>query len=229
MNNPTQKYNFKIEINQFGFKTPTQDFYDVDEIILIDEFEKISQIMKQMDKSEYSMIELGCNQCFYSIFFISLIGKEKTKLILVEPYEPFLERGFRNLEINNLQLEIVNKCVGRKNWIGHSPNYKFDVDLISLQELIEDHDVVDVLHCDIDGSEIEMLEQNKEVFFDYRFRVIYLLTHAIGSEMSTHEKAKGFFDQTEYELIYECNKPIVGSDSLLIYSIDRKLIELYKK
>ena len=228
-NNPTQKYGFKIEVDQFGYKYPTQDFYDVSEIILIEKFEKISQIIKSIEKKEYCMIELGCNQCFYSIFFLSMIGREKTKLIMVEPYQPFLERGFRNLDINNIDLEIINRCVGRKKWIGHSPNYEFDVDLISIQELIEKHEIVDIFHCDIDGSEVEMLEQNKEVFFDYRFRVIFLLTHDIGKETSTHEKVKYFFNQTEYELIYECDEDIIGSDTLLIYSIDKKITELYKK
>ena len=133
------------------------------------------------------------------------------------------------ININNIDLEIINRCVGRKKWIGHSPNYEFDVDLISIQELIEKHEIVDVFHCDIDGSEVEMLEQNKEVFFDYRFRVIFLLTHDIGLETSTHEKVKYFFNQTEYELIYECDEDIIGSDTLLIYSIDKKITELYKK
>ena len=27
MINPTQKYGFKIEVDQFGYKYPTQDFY----------------------------------------------------------------------------------------------------------------------------------------------------------------------------------------------------------
>ena len=179
MINPTQKYGFKIEVDQFGYKYPTQDFYDVSEIILIEKFEKISQIIKSIEKKEYCMIELGCNQCFYSIFFLSMIGREKTKLIMVEPYdvsEIILIEKFEKISQINIDLEIINRCVGRKKWIGHSPNYEFDVDLISIQELIEKHEIVDVFHCDIDGSEVEMLEQNKEVFFDYRFRVIFLLT-----------------------------------------------------
>ena len=50
MINPTQKYGFKIEVDQFGSKYPTQDFYDVSEIILIEKFEKISQIIKSIEK-----------------------------------------------------------------------------------------------------------------------------------------------------------------------------------
>ena len=42
------------------------------------------------------------------------------------------------------------------------------------------------------------------------------------------QKVKYFFNQTEYELIYECDEGIIGSDTLLIYSIDKKITELYK-
>lgn len=222
MNNPTKKYNFKIEIDQFGNSFQNQDFYDKSEEILIQKFEKVAEIIKSYNQNQYSMVELGCNQCFYSIFFHSIIGKDNTKIILVEPYKPFLQRGLRNLSINNLDIEIVNKCVGKKKWIGQSPDYEFDVDLISLKELIEDSDI-DFLHCDIDGSEIEMLHENRDVFLSSRFKVIFILTHDVDSDVSTHQNTKDFFSFTDYRLIYECDKPIIGSDSLLIYTVDDKI------
>jgi hypothetical protein len=236
--NPTQKYNFKFEVDQFGFNHLDKDFFDRDEIILIEKFEKLCQIIKIYDQKKYKMIELGCNQCFYSLFFKFILGINNTNTVLVEPYKPFLERGKRNFHINGLDCEIINKCVGRKKWLGtSSPDYEFDVELTTLNELMCG-DTFDILHSDIDGNELYMLLENKDIFQEKKIKNIFLLTHG-GSvhfnEMlendrpdTTHYKCKEFFTNTEYKLIYECEEWEVGGDSLLIYSIDENVISSFQ-
>ena len=72
-----------------------------------------------------------------------------------------------------------------------------------------------------------MLHENYHVFLENKFKVIFILTHNIEKSKSTHQDVISFFLKTNYKLIFECEHPIVGSDSLLIYTTDKNLIMLY--
>ena len=96
----TDKYGFIVKYNQFG-REVDKNYFDKDEIILINNFENIVLELKNKNLDAYSMIELGSNQAYYSLLFKSILKNKNVKSIMVEPYEPYLVRGIEHFEINN--------------------------------------------------------------------------------------------------------------------------------
>jgi len=206
----TTKYKFKVSLDQFGNKV-AEDWYDYDEIILINEFEQVC--LKLPKKEHYMMIELGANQAYYSLLFKSILGRDKTTSIMVEPYEPYVYRAKHEFDLNGFDGIYVDKGIGERCQIhGHS----FNKLTTSIDELINQYNIknLDVLQCDIDGAEFLMLEgahnslQNKII--DY----IFVATHY---GVDKHEEFKNKMNQYEYKLIYDEPKKLIGGDSLLIY------------
>ena len=106
----TQKYGFKVKYNQFG-SLVDEHYFDEKEIFLIEKFEKIVLELKENKSESYSMIELGSNQAYYSLLFKSILIDEKVKSIMVEPYEPYFERGVEHFELNNYPGIFINKSI----------------------------------------------------------------------------------------------------------------------
>lgn len=160
----TQKYNFKVEVNQFGRKVD-QYFQDNDEILLIEEFEKGILNLKKQNQSFYSMIELGSNQAYYSCMFKAMLRDFDTQCIMVEKQKPYMERGINHFKLNGFDGEFLLKEIGKDS---------------SVDELIEKYNLssLDVLHCDLDENEVIMLEGAVNSLKNKVIKSIFLLTHS---------------------------------------------------
>jgi hypothetical protein len=210
----TQKYNFKVSIDQFHQKVDS-NFEDEKEIELIDVFEKEILNLQKTNKEKYTMIELGSNQSYYSLLFKHILGKDKTLNILVEPDPKHLKATISEFfNLNNCEGILYNKAIGE--------SYKPNLENIKITEcgsitldqiLIENNiDVLDVLHCDIDGAELSLIKTCSDTFKNKKIDTIFLLTHSY-----CHEICKEFFNNLEYDLIYENNMRSIGWDNLLVY------------
>ena len=208
----TEKYNFKVSVDQFH--TPVDEHYqDAVELPLIEIFEQQALLLKEQQKESYSMIELGSNQCYYSLLFKHILGKDKTYNIMVEPYAPNLAIGKSQFELNNCKGCFYNRGIGQR-W--EAVGRTFDVMSITLNEILCEQKLrsVDVLHCDIDGSEAALIDHNNFFFNQKKAGVVFLLTHSV----DIHTQCKDFFrDNTPYTLIHEVSEPNIGWDRLLIY------------
>ena len=85
----TAKYNFKVVYDQFGTPFP-EDYYDKSEVLLIEEFEKSVLDINSTDKDLYSMLELGSNQCYYSMLFKSILKDRKVLNLMFVTIEFYL-------------------------------------------------------------------------------------------------------------------------------------------
>lgn len=209
----TKKYNFKVTINQFH-QPVSEDYEDPTEISLINLFEKYVLQFKEQTREKYTMIELGSNQCYYSLLFKHILGKDKTTNIMVEPDLKHLEAGKGQLKLNNCEGIFYNRGIGN-SWVVLDKT--FSVEPITLEDILTENKLqsIDVMHSDIDGSEVILLESNKEFFVSGKAKIIFLLTHS----KSLHEQCKDFFTHTPYTLINEIREDVVGWDRLLVYAL----------
>lgn len=207
-----EKYNFKILDSK-----EILDFHENMEIDLIENFEKNTLELK-INKPPYVMVEVGSHQAYYSLAFKHILGKENTINIMVEPHKPYFELGEKNFAANNCEGYFYNRGIGTEWKIQPNPDFKkFEVNPITLKEIINDHKLnhIDVLHSDIDGSELVLLNENIELFSNKKIKHVYILTHSDDK----HNECKKFFNDLQYDLFLDIpyNLKKVGYDGLLIF------------
>jgi len=211
--NLTKKYNFKIELDQGGNFHKSEDFFqDNGESILLDAFEKVCLKIKN-EKNSASMIELGANWSYYSLLFKHIINKDNTFNIMLEADPDALSRGVHNFKLNNLEGIFINKLIGNEAY--RLPHLK-NIPCISLDNLYKQYnlDYVDILHSDIDGSEFDMLSQNRDFFANKRIKYLFLLTHA----ENLHDNCFNFLTDLKYNCIFNHRHfNVGGQDALLIF------------
>lgn len=224
------KYNFKVSVNQFG-DAVNPDYIDQDEILLLDKFEDILNNLKKEDKEEYKMIELGSNQCFYSLMFKSILGKERTTNYMVEPSYTNLKRGENEFSFNQYHGVFIKKSIGNRD-LGFGMDNVLGTSECTVDDLIRENNIdnLDVLHCDIDGSEYLMLSGCTESLEKKTINYIILLTHGWSvSHPASNESIKSEFNlkdlhknclehikKYDYEILFETEEPIIGGDGLII-------------
>lgn len=206
----TKKYNFKVDVDQFG-NDVDEDWFDETEIILIEKFEEC--VLSLPNKLNYTMIELGSNQSYYSLLFKSILGSDKTKNIMVEPLENHIIRGENHFNLNNFKGVFINKGIGTKCQIHHTD---FQKPTTSIDELVDEYEIdeIDCLQCDIDGSEHLMIEGAINSLKTKKINYMFIATHF---DISYHQKIIDLMNEYDYNLIYNEPNKNIGSDSLLIY------------
>jgi hypothetical protein len=224
------KYNFKVSVNQFG-EHVSADFIDSGEIFLIDEFEKILIDIKSQNKSKYNMLEVGSNQCFYSLMFKSILGNDITNNFMIEPLMVNYYRGIEQFQINNYQGFFINKSIGSKN-LGFGAGSDLSTSQITIDSFINEYNIddLDILHCDIDGSEVLMLESSLNSLSSKKINYLIILTHSWSAShpaakddikqnynlKDLHENCLNILNKFNYNIIFENQEPMVGGDGIII-------------
>lgn len=128
------------------------------------------EFLKRGERRSEAMLELGAYWGHYSMWFAS--RRPGANCYLVEPDSHNLEVGRRNFQRNGLVATFINDAVAE----GH-----FTVD-----EFIRNSGVhrLNVLHADIQGFEVQMLEGSRSALSENRIDFAFISTHseAIHSE-----------------------------------------------
>jgi hypothetical protein len=217
-----EKYNFKVSKDQFGYDVPF-NFYCKFEKKIIDLFESVClELTQDENKLIFNMIELGSNYAYYSLLFHKIL-LQNSKIpvnILVEADANVLERGFNHFNYNNCVGKFYNNILADMEIIESNKFLKDLMDngvkIVTLSDIFsfEQIDYLDILHCDIDYSEYNMLQNSKEIFQNKSIKYIFLATH--GAEL--HNKCKEFLLDCGYNIHFEhddMDNPI-GWDTLLV-------------
>jgi len=212
----TEKYKFKIQKNQHKANVPAT-WEDSSEKDTLDLFEACCLNLKNKNNKIYSMVELGSNWCYYSLLFKHILGKEKTLNIMVEPIEDSLQLGKDHFALNNCEGVFYKKGI-TDTMEYYSEQIKLD--LITLDEIIKQNTLsyIDILHSDVDGCEIDLIEKNIDFFEKGKAKNIFILTH--GDIYS--DKCKTLFKQFPYSLIAEYPHGTQCGDGLLVYKCTSK-------
>jgi len=141
-----------------------------------------NEIISKLDKPKV-MVELGSYWAFYSL---SMKAKHpECVCYCVEPSLEGLEKGKENFKLNKYDALFFNELVG-------TGYLKLD-DWILPQ--------IDILHCDIQGYEFEMLQGAYKLLYEQKINYIFLSLHT-------------------QDLFYSCLKSLKNFDYHIIFQVD---------
>jgi hypothetical protein len=154
------------------------------------------------------MVELGAYWAFYSIWFCK--ENPSAKAYLIEPLESNLMMGRKNFEINRLSGDFTQAYVGSKTSTANDGTSVVCVDdFLDLKGL----DKISILHSDIQGFEMEMLEGAKKLLSRQGADYVFVSTHG----MDLHYRCRDFLMHYGYQIL-------VSVDMDQTYSFDGILV-----
>lgn len=145
------------------------------------------EVLRTMPKKA-TMIELGLNWAFYSMWFYLKV--EKPTCFMIEPDKDLLELGKNNFALNKMTGDFSNYFIGNQSQNNQpTPITNID-DFIALKSI----DFVDILHSDIQGFEYEMLKGAKALIDNKRVGYFFISTHSgqLHTDCEQFLKAHGF-------------------------------------
>lgn len=139
-------------------------------------------LLKRLAKQQPTMLELGAYWAHYSSWLKHIIPE--STVIMVEPEEQNILSGKYTFEKNMLQGEFINDFVGQD---------AFQVDRYLQNKNLN---YLDVLHSDIQGYELEMLEGAKQSLINGRVGYLMISTHS----ESLHDEVTAFLERVNYRV-----------------------------
>lgn len=136
-----------------------------------------------------TMVELGCYWAFYSMWFLQKVKGARS--ILVEPIPYGIAVGKHNLKRNGLSADFIAAHIGRNDAIPFDHTPAITVDEILKSRRIE---ILHILHADIQGAELEMLDGCEEAFKNGRIHFIFISSHSnqLHEACETRLRGRGF-------------------------------------
>lgn len=178
-------------------------------------------------QSPATMIELGSNWAYYSMWFNKKI--QDSRNMMIEPTIKKLQAGRDNFKINNMQGEFFHAFVGRDS----EKNAKFvdwdgkvyTLDRICIDDFCKSNNIdhVDVVHSDIQGAEYEMLLGSKNMIEQNKIDHFFISTHISDN---LHNKCRDFLTENGYKILCEHTiRESYSADGLIVASrtLDKKI------
>lgn len=143
------------------------------------------EVLKYMPEGA-TMLELGCYWGFYSMWFASKVKKSRN--ILIDNTDG-IARAKANFAMNGLNAQFLTGYIGKDNPSSDIP--VTNVDRICKEQGVE---FIDMLHSDIQGFELEMLQTMPEMFSKMAVGFVFISTHSNDLHYACIEflKEKGF-------------------------------------
>jgi hypothetical protein len=130
------------------------------------------EVLKEL-KPGLIMIELGAFWAFYSMWCQSKIPN--TQNFMVEPDSFNIGCGVRNFMLNKMKGDFTKAFVGSKNSIDDKGNRTIGIDDFCIEKKIN---FIDILHCDIQGYEFEMLKGSINMTTNDKIGYFFISTHS---------------------------------------------------
>ena len=145
------------------------------------------------NESEPIMVELGSFWGYYSLWFRSVYPGGRN--ILVEPDPNNMRIGARNFELNGFRAEFLEAAIGVHNgcteFSCESDGMVRPVRTVSVDGVVREFSLkqVNLLHADIQGAEVEMLNGAVETIERGQLKWVFLSTHhrSISGDPLTHQ------------------------------------------
>ena len=173
-----------------------------------------------------NMLELGCAWAYYSMFF-----RNQCKIgtnICIEPNIKKLEKGKMNIQLNNFENKwiYINGFIGKDFKIGDTfvdwDKTEMNLTQYNIERIITEYDLfIDVIHSDIQGAELDMLNGSKSVMDNIGYFVIS--THD-----NKHPKCIDFLNNNNFTVLVEHSIDESFSADGLIIAVNNKHREKYE-
>ena len=153
-----------------------------------------------------TMIECGAYWGFYSMWLARDIPK--SSVWLVEPDENNIEVGRRNFATNGLSGSLTQAFVGGRTELGSPPQICVD-DFMDEKKI----GVLNILHADIQGAEVEMLKGASRCLAEQRVEYVFISTHG----ESLHDECVDILRRFNYKISASVNlADTYSSDGLVV-------------
>lgn len=187
------------------------------------------ECLKHIKSEVPTMIEIGSNDCFYSITFNEFFDESKN--ICIEISKDLLELGKRNVDNNHLEgfhflwgsvgdadmeyLELEKKA-HPNIYTAISPTKYSLKDIYDQFELTK----VDMIHMDICGTEVQVLREILELKLQVDY--LFVSTHAIQAAHSpTHQKCVDILTDLDVDFIFSDEHKGGCGDGLIVCRVNR--------
>ncbi|HEX3385313.1 MAG TPA: FkbM family methyltransferase [Mucilaginibacter sp.] len=169
--------------------------------------ERVFQEVLKLLPPESTMIELGAYWSFYSMWFLDQISGGKT--FLFEPDARNLAIGKLNFEANRFNGDFTNAYIGDLLDLAAQPP------TLTVDYIVEHKKIgfIDVLHCDIQSHELDMLKGATGCIEKDLIRYFFISTHS--NEL--HRSCLSFL--VKYNYIIVCEADLFNS-----YSFDGLIV-----
>lgn len=137
------------------------------------------ELLKKINTDSPVMLELGSYWSHYSMWFLQ--KKINGISYMVEPDLENMESGIFNFKTNGYTGNFINQSVGSINPIHNKINDKQTKDLgFNVDKFVNDYKIekITVLHSDIQGAEINMLNGSKKSLSSYSIDYLFISTHS---------------------------------------------------
>lgn len=138
------------------------------------------------------MLEAGAYWGFYSMWFCKVIPE--AKVYLIEPAAENLAIGRRNFQKNGFRGDFTQAYVGVQ--AGRNAD---GVNIVSIQSFLVEKRLkrLDVLHADVQGSELEMLMGASSLFESRAIDYVFISTHTA----DLHMQCTKFLHDHDYRVL----------------------------
>ena len=155
-----------------------------------------ARVLERIGRPAPVMIELGCFWAYYSTWFLRSFPGGTA--VAGEPDPDHLEVGRRTAAINGVDVRFEHAAAGAADgdvlelpsW--NHPGVVHRVPVRSVPTIVAEHDLdlVDVLHMDIQGAELAVLESCRALIREGRIRFVVVSTHhhSISGDPQTHQR-----------------------------------------
>jgi hypothetical protein len=146
--------------------------------------ERMFELILQDIPENGTMIELGSYWAFYTIWFHKVIKQARNYCI--EPELQNLNLGKQNCLLNNVtNVDFTQGFVGKNN---------ISISNFVLEKKI---DYIDILHSDIQGYELEMLQDITNLLVQNKIKYLFISTHSD----NIHYKCIQLLQENKYRII----------------------------
>jgi hypothetical protein len=156
--------------------------------------EKVFGEVLKLMKPDSKMLELGSFWAFYSMTFLN--NTTDGKCFLIEPDKHALLSGINNFRLNKLSGKFFHYYVS--NAVAEGRVSTITIDTFLEQEKIE---FLDILHSDIQGYELKMLEGATRYLSRGAISFLFISTHS--DEL--HEACKAYLLSLNYKILCDAN------------------------
>ncbi len=163
-------------------------------------------VLQALDSQPKTCVELGANWSFYSLWFLQRFPT--ARCLMVEPRPGNLLSGKRNFALNQRHGTFVQSFIGAAD---NPAEHTLTLDSLCATQNIG---FVDLLHADIQGSELHMLYGAKRLLKQNRIGYIFIGTHS----PQLHQDCENFLTQ-EFGF-----STVASADCSETYSVDGILV-----
>lgn len=190
-----------------------------------------ARLLDRIDRTDPVIVELGCFWAFYSAWFLQTFPDGTA--LACEPDPEHLDVGRATAKINELDIRFEHAAAGGSDdevldlpsW--NHPGLVHHVPVRTVPTLLADHDLdhVDILHLDIQGAELAVLDSCRRLIDEDRIRFVVVSTHhhTISGDPLTHQRVIEFIGELGGHVIAEHTVlESFSGDGLVVGSFDEQ-------